>query len=317
MKKILLIISLFCGLPGYGQALVGNQIATQLKVTSYGSIQNALVSLPDDYNTTKINYPLIIFLHGLGEIGSKPADLAKLNNQGLPYVIAKGGKVEAVNPVDKKLYKFIVISPQHWAWTTPPENIDYILKTIGKTYRIDTNRVYITGLSAGGLGVITAVTYSQALTNKITAIVPMSPAAPDTTFTKRFKFFTQSKTGAWFLAGNNGDQPYLTNSKQYNDSINKYYPGGSKVSTFNGNHCCWMNIYNPSHRVDGMNIYEWMLTRSRNDTTILDPPKPPSHEICIGQADSIKKIILLMKNGSYREYDSVSMIIPTVQLELQ
>lgn len=317
MKAILTFLLVFLGLSGYCQTLVGNQIAAQLKVTSYGSVQNALVSLPDDYNSTKANYPLIIFLHGLGEIGSKPSDLVKLNNQGLPYVIAKGGKIEAINPIDKKIYKFIVISPQHWAWTTPPENIDYILKTIGNTYRIDTNRIYITGLSAGGLGVITAVTYSQSLTNKITAIVPMSPAAPEDAVLKKFPYFKEAKTYAWFFSGDKDPGNYTMNAKRYNDSINKYNPGGSKVTLFSGGHCCWANIYNPSYRVDGMNIYEWMLTKSRSDATPPDPPKPPMHEICIGQADSIKKIIVLMKDGSYREYDSLSMTIPTIQLELQ
>lgn len=317
MKAILTFLLVFLGLSGYCQTLVGNQIAAQLKVTSYGSVQNALVSLPDDYNSTKANYPLIIFLHGLGEIGSKPADLAKLNNQGLPYVIAKGGKIEAVNPIDKKLYKFIVISPQHWAWTTPPENIDYILKTIGKTYRIDTNRIYITGLSAGGLGVITAVTYSQALTNRITAIVPMSPAAPEDAVLKKFPYFKEAKTSAWFFSGDKDPGNYTANARRYNDSINKYNPGGSKVTLFSGGHCCWASIYNPTYRVDGMNIYEYMLTKSRSDTTPPHPPKPPSHEICIGQADSIKKIIVLMKDGSYREFDSMHMTIPTIQLELQ
>lgn len=308
--KLFLFIATLCGIVYQvnAQTMVGNQIPTTLQITSYGSTQNALVSLPDDYNETTGKYPLLIFLHGSGEVGKSVGDLSKEIKAGLPLVISLGYKIQAYNPRDGKPYKFIVISPQHWGWTTTPESLLYMLATLPRKYRIDTTRIYLTGLSAGGQGVIQAVTYSQALTNKIAAIVPMSTSATDNNFAKKFGFFSQSKTAAWFFAGTNKDEPYLTNTKKYSDSINRYNPGSSKVTvtgSLNG-HCCWDAIYNPIHRENGLNIYEWMLqyTTGGNDTV---PPAPASYSITIPNAQDIGQLILIMKDGRYVQYDSTSI----------
>jgi len=297
------LVNTWCQLSA--QTLIGNQVPASLQITSYGSTQNALVSLPDDYNETTTKYPLLIFLHGSGEVGKSTADLSKELKAGLPLIISRGFKIQAYNPKDGKPYKFIVISPQHWGWTTTPEALQYMLATLPKKYRIDTTRIYLTGLSAGGQGVIQAVTYSQALTNKIAAIVPMSPSATDNNYAKNFNFFTKAKTAAWFFAGTNKDEPYLTNAKKYSDSINRYNPGGSKVSTFNNGHCCWDVIYNPTHRENGMNIYEWMLQfQTGTDTT---PQQPASYSITIPNAQEINRLILIMKDGRYIQYDTASI----------
>lgn len=317
LRTSLLIISLIACLSGYGQTLAGNQQAIKVKVASYGATQNALISLPDDYSSTTEKYPLIIFLHGYGEIGNSTADLSKQLKQGLPAVIAKGVKIQATNPVDGKLYKFIVLSPQHHGWTTEPAAIDYMLKELTKAYRIDTNRFYLTGLSAGGQGVIQAVTYSQTLTSKFAAIVPMSPSAPDNSFIKRFSFFKEGPA-AWFFSGKSDPGNYTDNARRYNDSINRYSPGASRLTLYSGGHCCWTGIYDPSFREGGLNIYEWMLTYNRGDVPPVDPPKPPQDtQICIGGANSIRKVIILMKDGSFRELDSAAISVPNVQIELR
>lgn len=242
---------------------IGHQLPIEVEVSSWGGTLNALLYLPDDYATsTSTKYPLILFFHGAGQTGSGEEDLPELLDAGLPKVIADGVAIEAINPVDSNLYKFIVVSPQHFGWTPLPDNIEYMLADLNSRYRIDTNRIYITGLSAGGQGVIQSTTYSQALTNRIAAIVPMSPSAPDNSYTSKFGFFTASQTGAWFFSGAS-DGGYTVNANKYNDSINKYFPGGSKITEYPGGHCCWHTYYNPSYRESGMNIYEWMLTHTR------------------------------------------------------
>jgi len=299
---VLTIASLSWGLNA--QSLVGNQLSTTVQITSYGAIQNALVSLPDDYNNTTGKYPLLIFLHGSGEVGKSAADLSKEIKVGLPLVIARGAKIQATNPKDGKLYKFIVISPQHWGWTTTPESLEYMLATLPKSYRIDTSRIYLTGLSAGGQGVIQAATYSQQLTNKIAAIVPMSPSAPDGSFTKNFKFFAQSKTGAWFFSGSKDTGPYTANAKMYSDSINKYNPSSSAVTLYSATHCCWDVIYTPSHKENGMSIYEWMLQYQQGGEDAISPVPVKNYRAYLDSAQNISKIIVLLKTGKYMQYDS-------------
>lgn len=325
MKRLLIASLLLAFLaPIQAQTIIGNQIAVKVSTASYGATANALLSLPDDYHTTTGNYPLIIFLHGLGEKGSSVTDLKRQITQGLPKVIAGGAKMEAVNPVDGKLYKFIVLSPQHHAWTMTAEQLEYMIKTLPNTWRIDMDRIYITGLSAGGQGTIQAITYTQDLSNKIAAVVPMSPAHPGEAPMKNFRFAKESRTAAWFFAGRDaGDNTYRLNSLRYNDSLNKYNPGGSKVTIHPGGHCCWADYYNPSYRENGMNIYEWMLQFKKGDTipTVPEPPVPPVDTVkyiqILHDPAKVFKIIVIDKDGTVTSIDSTSTTSGELKISTQ
>lgn len=100
-----------------------------------------LVYLPQEYNLDETkNWPLIIFLHGASLRGT---DLEKIKKFGIPKLIDEG-----------KEFDFVVISPQcpmYQDWSTD----NWFLPTyrdIRNRYRIDTTRVYLTGLSLGGEG---------------------------------------------------------------------------------------------------------------------------------------------------------------------
>jgi predicted peptidase len=103
-----------------------------------------LLYLPENYAENTKTYPLVIYLHGGGQRGT---DLLKLNEYGLPYLISKGQN-----------FKFIIASPQcpeGKYWST--DNwIDSLLNDLNAKYRIDTSRIYLTGISMGGYGVFTA-----------------------------------------------------------------------------------------------------------------------------------------------------------------
>lgn len=313
MKKIISTVTLILStLILSAQTIIGNQLAIQVKTEpNSGSSQYALVSLPDNYDKETDKYPLLLFFHGAGELGKTITDLSKLNNQGLPNLISKGLKVQAVNPIDKKNYKFIVVSPQHHGWTTTANSLEFIIKQLANLYRVDTTRVYLTGLSAGGQGVIQDVTYSQQLTNSIAAIVPMSPSSPSSEVLKNFTFFKESKTGAWFFSGASDPGIYTLNAKKYNDSVNKYYPGGSKVTIYPGGHCCWTTYYDPSYRENGMNIYEWMLqytTTSSPSTTI--PSTEPTDPVVETPPVEEDKPDTVSGNVSYKYYEGANSKLP-------
>jgi hypothetical protein len=96
---------------------------------------------PKDYNadTTKM-WPLIIYLHGGSDRGT---DLNKLYSSGIPDQIYRGRE-----------FPFVIAAPQcpeHLRFST--DNwFENFYKEISAKFRIDTNRVYLTGMSLGGSG---------------------------------------------------------------------------------------------------------------------------------------------------------------------
>ena len=104
-------------------------------------------------------YPLVIFLHGAGERGSD-------NNAQIVH-----GVKDFAKPESRKSYPCFLIAPQcpndkKWAevdWSAtshqrqekPSDPATLLLKLIDSLptqFPIDTNRIYITGLSMGGYG---------------------------------------------------------------------------------------------------------------------------------------------------------------------
>ncbi|MCL6524176.1 MAG: putative Ig domain-containing protein [Thermoflavifilum sp.] len=255
----------------------GDQVAIQVPINQYGSTEGALLHLPDDYASTTHAYPLIVFFHGTGESGT---DLSKIYNSsgagGPAYFIAHNQWPSYfINPRDGQPYKFIVVSPQASSWSTDYKAVPFILAYLVKQYRIDTNRIYLTGLSAGGWTTWSYAAHYQVVPNyKPAAIVPMSmatvPGYPDA------YYMAQDSLYAWGFGDPNGDIWGLR-TMQGMDSINAYAPGHARFTAYSGGHCCWNRYYNPTYRevINGksMNIYEWMLQYARGKIDSL-PPAP-------------------------------------------
>ncbi len=97
-----------------------------------------LLFLPTSYEQLD-SHPLIIFLHGAGERGSN-IDVVKVHG---PPKIAP----------TKPAFPFIVLSPQCPAgqrWNAP--DVKALLEHIKENYKVDRERIYLTGLSMGGFG---------------------------------------------------------------------------------------------------------------------------------------------------------------------
>lgn len=105
----------------------------------------------------KKHWPLIIFLHGSGERGNDP-NVLKVHS--LPKVIDT-----------RNDFPFIVISPQcpdGERWNA--EALNAMLDDALTKLPIDTNRIYLTGLSMGGLGVWK---FAIAYPDRFAAIAPV------------------------------------------------------------------------------------------------------------------------------------------------
>lgn len=99
-----------------------------------------LAYTPQNWDKSK-KTPLLIFLHGAGERGD---DLALVGRHG-PFKYAAQGKD----------YPFVMVAPQcknDKYWGNYLESLNVFLDEIIEKYNIDTDRIYLTGLSMGGTG---------------------------------------------------------------------------------------------------------------------------------------------------------------------
>lgn len=101
-----------------------------------------LVQFPGNFegdSRRHYKWPIILFLHGMGERGS------------CIEMVKKHGPTK-IAAIDRE-FPFIVVSPQcpqgHW-WRT--EWLEALLDEICETLPIDASRIYLTGLSMGGFG---------------------------------------------------------------------------------------------------------------------------------------------------------------------
>lgn len=234
MKKILLSLLVACSLFSNSQQIIGRQAVIPLVQNSSGGTVLSLVWTPQTYANTYRKYPLIIFLHGWGDGGTTTAELqSKLANNTnlLSGKIAAGWNGDAVNPLTGVPDTFIVITPQHPTYAWNYGNLKYLIPDMIAKYRVDINKIYITGLSAGGEGTWGSVGNGDlAYINRIAAIVPVATTGVDiinglTPQQVEANFVHVTKDygiHVWSFVGE--DDPQLSNSLKYHDLVMS--PGG-------------------------------------------------------------------------------------------
>ena len=254
------------------QTVMGRQNVDSFPVYDWSvyptsGLNYGLTYLPPDYaaNPTK-KFPLIIFLHGVGQSVTTTSPTASMlssliqSGTGLTGVIAGGFSPSAVNPVDGQTYEFIVVSPQNASgWSDNYDQLKYILPNVLSRYHVDLNRIYLTGLSAGGDGTWTVMgSGDAAFIKQFAAIATASSAQADGVngLSQPQVESNLAQTGgvygipAWAVAG---DQDGLTvNSENYINSINSYSPAPAIKAKFTllagVGHSAWNQLYDPNWR---------------------------------------------------------------------
>jgi len=207
--------------------------------------------VPPNYDPSQ-SYPLILFLHGAGERGND--NEAQLNNNANGAMRLLDDENLAVQPV-------FMIAPQcftdGWWGGAPLETAVAIIDQIAADYSIDPDRIYITGLSMGGMGTWSAITSHP---DRFAAAVPMSGngdtnPAPSVAAMPIW-FFHAANDGTVGVEGSDNLVAALRNA------------GGNVIYTRydTGGHAIWQAAY--THPL----LFQWLVSQQRGTPSTITPP---------------------------------------------
>jgi predicted peptidase len=206
---------------------------------------NYLLFTPKDYDVDKSKkWPLILFLHGAGERGT---NLAKVAVHGMPKIVA--------NRAD---FPFVVISPQCPSGQTWEKEalIELVDKAI-KKYRIDPDRVYLTGLSMGGFG---SWSLATAYPDRFAAVAPICGGGNviDVLLPQKGKEAALKSVPIWAFHGGKDPVVKLEESERMIDAFKRAGNKDVKLTVYpEAQHDSWTETYNNEE------LYKWFLEHTR------------------------------------------------------
>ncbi|HEX5444020.1 MAG TPA: prolyl oligopeptidase family serine peptidase, partial [Pirellulales bacterium] len=182
-------------------------------------------------------WPLILFLHGSGESGD---DLNKVKIHGPPKIVET-----------KHDFPFIVVSPQSSRRGWNVDALKGLLDEVLADYRVDRNRVYLTGLSMGGFG---TWSLAAAYPDTFAAIAPICGGG-NPSEAKRLKDLP-----IWVFHGAKDPAVPLQRSQDMVDAL-KAAGADEKNLKFtvypDAGHDSWTETYNNPE------LYKWLLSHQR------------------------------------------------------
>lgn len=246
MKQKLLILGLATLLPlslARGDDAVKNadaqpgQSARKLDKEIKATVKaDYLLFLPQEYGKDPAKkWPVILFLHGAGERG---ADINRVKAHGPPNIVEQ-----------KKDFPFIVISPQcpegQW-WD--PQVVVALLDEVSAAHAVDTDRVYLTGLSMGGYGTWeTAIRYPD----RFAAIAPICGGGIP------YRVGAIRHVPTWVFHGDKDTAVPVGRSIEMVDALKRSGADVQFTRYPDAGHDSWTETY------DNAKLYEWFLSHKR------------------------------------------------------
>ncbi len=193
-----------------------------------------LLALPEGYEKGDKKWPLVVFLHGAGESGT---DLEKVKMHGPPKLAANG-----------KALPFILVSPQSPGRGWDPNVLDAMLEDLITRYKVDPDRVYLTGLSMGGFG---TWTWAASHPERFAAIAPICGGG-DLKAAEKLKALP-----IWVFHGAKDNVVSIRASEAMVDAL-KAVGSGVKFTVYpEAGHDSWTETYNNPE------FFEWLLAQKR------------------------------------------------------
>jgi predicted peptidase len=217
------------------------------------------IALPARYNRNTTKYPLLIFLHGLGQRGDGKKHLPYLLFDGIGKVI-HDNRLPVYFTVKGEKLSFIIVSPQYQR----QPNVDEVMELtehIQAKYRVKSNRIYLSGLS---LGSRIATLVAAERPEKFAALVPIAGVATNEGMNERCKKIADANLPVW--AFHNADDPMsnVEDAQRFINYLDTYSPFTPRFTVFDKyGHDAWTSALDTAYREDGKNMYEWMLQYHR------------------------------------------------------
>lgn len=235
VSGLVLLLVLECSLvcQAADKVQLGNQSPAKLN-SSIAVKMDYLISLPEGYDQ-KEKWPLLLFLHGAGERGEN-LDLVTIHG---PPMLLKNGKK----------FPFIVVSPQcpkEQLWQAV--ELTALLNEIEEKYRVDKDRIYVSGLSMGGFGTWSLAAYTP---YRFAALVPICGGG-EKFWVKKLKHLP-----IWVFHGAKDTAVPLERSQSLVDVL-KRVGSDVKFTVYpEAGHNSWTETY------DNPQVYEWLLKQKR------------------------------------------------------
>lgn len=331
-RKIILlpVLSFFCS----NTAICQEEADTTLtaRFISTGPNSNGFYEyLPKGYTGGTATYPLIVALHGISEVGNGTTQLPNILDDGIPMYITQHLFPQTVT-VNGQTSSFIVIMPQFVIWPVATD-VDDVITYAEQNYRVDKNRIYLTGLSMGGGAVWDYASTSTTFASKLAAIFVVAGAK------------AMNAQGATNIAisnlpvyaTNNSDDPIVPDTVTINNVnlINSSIPAPAIKAldtVFNATgHDAWTKSFNPFttyNNINGLNAYQWMAQYSRSISTPL-PLTLTGYTATLASNDASVAIewvtateqnnryFILQRSGdgkSFSDLDTVAPVSPTSEV---
>ena len=200
-----------------------------------------LIYLPEEYAdpaSAERSWPLILFLHGIGESGDRIGLVARY---GPPAEVEKGRELP-----------FVIVSPQNpkFGKRWNPAELIAVLDEVVARYRIDEHRIYLTGTSMGGLA-----TWSTAIAHpeRFAALAPVC-AFGDPSEVERIAHIP-----VWAF---HGGKDFIVSPRAGKEMVDAHRAAGGNARWTlepEAGHAVWDVVY---PRDD---LYEWLLEHRRRD----------------------------------------------------
>ncbi|MCC7474717.1 MAG: prolyl oligopeptidase family serine peptidase [Pirellulales bacterium] len=218
--------------------------------------------VPKAYREQGEPWPLLMFLHGLGECSTYDLARAKIHGPAsfvekrpdFPFVLITPQSPPPINdPPGKEVKRTSeeIVALVRKAWN--PEQLIQLVDHVEHHLQIDPNRVYVTGLSMGGFGTWRlAATYPD----RFAAIAPICGGGQPADWAKPL-----SKVPIWAFHGAKDPVVPLASTQSMVDAI-RAAGGNVQLTVYpDVQHNAWVPAYNDPK------LYEWFLAHQRKHTS--------------------------------------------------